>query len=103
MYQLIFRNWKFALLWAVGLTASAAAFMESGGGHERLEASAKQIRAQKALVASQAAPSGAAAPARVDPLAEPPAEEEAEAGTEPSLPPDAGEPAAPRETADNPA
>ena len=56
MYQLIFRDWKIALLWAIGLTASTAAFFERDGGHDQLEASAAQIRAQKAQLAPTPAP-----------------------------------------------
>ena len=61
MYQLIFRNWKFALLWAIGLTASAAAFFERGGGNDQLVARAQEIRQQRqgspqpAAIASQPA------------------------------------------------
>lgn len=47
MHELIFRNWKFALLWAIGLTASAAAFFEKDGGQAQLQRSAEQIRAQR--------------------------------------------------------
>lgn len=71
MYQLIFRDWKIALLWAIGLTASTAAFFERDGGHDQLEASAAQIRAQKAQLApvpSYAPPS--AQPDRADPSPE---------------------------------
>ncbi len=70
MYQLIFRNWKFALLWAIGLTASAAAFLERGGGHEQLEASARQIRAQHEQTAAAPAPPVPQATERLDPLPE---------------------------------
>jgi hypothetical protein len=44
MHRALFTNWKFALLWAVGISASVAAFFAEGGGHEQLEASAEQIR-----------------------------------------------------------
>lgn len=63
MYELIFRNWKFALLWAIGLTASAAAFFERGGGNEQLEARAQEIRQQRQ---GAAAPTGAASPAAAE-------------------------------------
>ncbi|WP_374284299.1 hypothetical protein [Novosphingobium sp.] len=63
MYQLIFRNWKFALLWAIGLTASATAFFERGGGNEQLEARTQQIREQQQ---GTAAPTGAASPAAAE-------------------------------------
>ena len=59
MYQLIFRNWKFAALWAIGISASVAAFFEPGGGQEQLAASAEKIETARALennVASQPAP-----------------------------------------------
>lgn len=77
MYQLIFRNWKFALLWALGLTASVATFFERGGGNERLEASARQIRSQR----QQAGPPPAAplGTAQLDPQAEDEANGEGEA------------------------
>jgi hypothetical protein len=44
MYRSLFSNWKFALLWAIGISASVAAFFADGGGHEQLEVSAQQIR-----------------------------------------------------------
>lgn len=59
MYQLIFRNWKFAALWAIGISASVAAFFEPGGGQEQLAASAEKIETARALennVASLPAP-----------------------------------------------
>ena len=59
MYQLIFRNWKFAALWAIGISASVAAFFEPGGGQEQLAASTEKIETARALennVASQPAP-----------------------------------------------
>ncbi len=43
MNQLIFRNWKFALLWAVGTIASIGAFFAGDGGHKKLEQAAAQI------------------------------------------------------------
>ncbi len=43
MNQLIFRNWKFALLWAIGIFASIGAFFANDGGHEKLEQAAVQI------------------------------------------------------------
>lgn len=59
MYQLIFRNWKFAALWAIGISASVAAFFEPGGGQEQLAASAEKIETARALennIASLPAP-----------------------------------------------
>lgn len=59
MYQLIFRNWKFAALWAIGISASVAAFFEPGGGQEQLAASAEKIETARTLennVASLPAP-----------------------------------------------
>ena len=59
MYQLIFRNWKFAALWAIGISASVAAFFEPGDGQEQLAASAEKIESAKALesaVVAQPAP-----------------------------------------------
>lgn len=44
MTQLLFRNWKFALLWVVGTCAMTAAFFMDGGGHDRLEEGTQQIR-----------------------------------------------------------
>lgn len=87
MYQLIFRNWKFAALWAIGISASVAAFFEPGGGQEQLAASAEQIETARAAQAraAQAPP--------VDDVAvdEPLSEEEAaaaEAGGPANLPTD---------------
>ncbi|MDP3907844.1 hypothetical protein [Novosphingobium sp.] len=52
MYQLIFRNWKFAALWAIGISASVAAFFEPGGGQEQLAASAEKIETARAIESS---------------------------------------------------
>ena len=51
MYQLIFRNWKFAALWAIGISASVAAFFEPGGWQEQLAASAGKIETAMESVA----------------------------------------------------
>ncbi len=56
MYQLIFRNWKFAALWAIGISASVAAFFEPGGGQEQLAASAEKIETAKAMESVAPAP-----------------------------------------------
>lgn len=32
----LFRDWRFALLWVVGISALAAAYFAQGGGHEQL-------------------------------------------------------------------
>jgi hypothetical protein len=32
----LFRDWRFALLWVIGISALAAAFFAKGGGHEDL-------------------------------------------------------------------
>ncbi|MCZ8322005.1 MAG: hypothetical protein ACK442_14640 [Novosphingobium sp.] len=65
MQQLLFRDWRFALLWAIGLTASVAAFFSEGGGHEQLSQQTEQIRAERAGQADAAstglAANGAAA------------------------------------------
>jgi len=68
MQQLLFRDWRFALLWAIGLTAGVAAFFAEGGGHEDLAKSAAEIRA-----ARQVTDSSAPAPAPVTAPAEAPA------------------------------
>ena len=47
MQQLLFRDWRFALLWAIGLTAGVAAFFSQGGGHEQLVKSAAEIKAAR--------------------------------------------------------
>lgn len=47
MHRALFNSWKFALLWAIGISASVAAFFADGGGHEQLEASAEQIREKR--------------------------------------------------------
>ncbi len=70
MYELIFRNWKFAMLWAIGLTASAAAFTESDGGQAEIQASADQIRAQREQLAPAATPAAAPLPPSSDPAME---------------------------------
>ena len=47
MHRALFTNWKFALLWAIGISASIAAFFSEGGGHEQLAESAQQIREKR--------------------------------------------------------
>ena len=77
MYQLIFRNWKFAALWAIGISASVAAFFEPGGGQEQLAASAEKIetaRAQESRVGNPPA-----SPAEEVAVDEPLSEEDAAA------------------------
>lgn len=34
----LFRDWRFALLWVIGISALAAAFFAEGGGHEDMMA-----------------------------------------------------------------
>jgi hypothetical protein len=67
MQQLLFRDWRFALLWAIGLTAGVAAFFAEGGGHEDLARSAAEIKAARQVTdgsasAPVAAPAQASAP-----------------------------------------
>lgn len=52
----LFRDWRFALLWVVGISALATAFFAKGGGHEQLLASPQPT-------ASVAAPVPSASPA----------------------------------------
>jgi hypothetical protein len=47
MHRVLFSSWKIALLWAIGISASVAAFFADGGGHEQLEVSAEQIREKR--------------------------------------------------------
>lgn len=70
MYQLLFRNWKLALVWALAVSASVGAFFAEGGRHEQLEADVEKIRAGRshaaAPVAAAAEPeAGQAVPAPV--------------------------------------
>jgi hypothetical protein len=61
MQQLIFRNWKFALLWAVGTIASIGAFFADDGGHKKLEQAAAKVsesRSTPALAQPDPAPGG---------------------------------------------
>lgn len=60
IYQLLFRNWKQALLWAIGVSASVGAFFAEGGRHEQLEANVEKIREQRSHTAP---PAPAAEPA----------------------------------------
>lgn len=90
MYRALFSSWKFALLWAIGISASIAAFFADGGGHEQLEVSAQQIRekrsnpyredAEAAEPVKAPAPAASAAPASEE-------EDEEPAFGEPSLDP----------------
>jgi hypothetical protein len=67
MHRALFTNWKFALLWAIGISASVAAFFADGGGHEELAANAEQIREKRGNAyredAGEAQPIEQAAPA----------------------------------------
>lgn len=56
MYALIFRNWKFALFWVISISFSVATFLEQGGGKDRMEASAQQIRASHQAIKADPAP-----------------------------------------------
>lgn len=67
MQQLLFRDWRFALLWAIGLTASAAAFVSAGGGHEELAEGAEEIRASRQGDGAMTVPPEPAAAAAPDP------------------------------------
>jgi hypothetical protein len=90
MTRILFTNWKIALLWAIGISASVAAFFADGGGHEQLEASAQQIRekrsnpyredAEAAEPVQAPVPAASAVPANED-------EDEEPAFGEPSLDP----------------
>jgi hypothetical protein len=81
MYRALFSSWKFALLWAIGISASVAAFFADGGGHEQLEVGAQQIRdkrsnpyrqdAQVAEKAAVPAPTPSAAPVSAEEDEEP--------------------------------
>jgi hypothetical protein len=58
----LFRDWRFALLWVVGISALAAAFFARGGGHEELLAK-PQPEASATAPAPAASPAPVAAPA----------------------------------------
>lgn len=73
MHRALFSSWKFALLWAIGISASVAAFFADGGGHEQLEASAQQIREKRSNPYRQDAQAAQPAPepsAAASPVAE---------------------------------
>jgi hypothetical protein len=74
MHRALFNSWKFALLWAIGISASVAAFFADGGGHEQLEASAEQIREKRGSPYRQEAEAARPVPqpavAAVDPATE---------------------------------
>lgn len=57
----LFRDWRFALLWVVGISALATAFFARGGGHEELLAK-PQPEASAIAPAAPASPAPAAAP-----------------------------------------
>ena len=46
MMFLIFRNWKIAALWVVGVLVSTSAFFASGGGNEQLDTAMQSLGAQ---------------------------------------------------------
>lgn len=87
MYQTLFRSWKFAALWAIGISACIAAFFADGGGHEQFEESAQVIRDKRSggKKAAPAAPAAVAAPAPA-PVESPVAEPEEPAFGEPMDP-----------------
>lgn len=62
MQRLLFRDWRFALLWAIGLTASVAAFFSQGGGHEDLAKRTEEIKSSR-QAAEQAAGEAGSQPA----------------------------------------
>lgn len=92
----LFRDWRFALLWVVGISALAAAYFAKGGANEQL-AALKPPEAQATPSASASAPSPAATAAAAadgeeqqafgEPVMDP-------AGIDPS-PPEPGEAASP--------
>lgn len=53
MQQLIFRNWKFALLWAIGTMASIGAFFADDAGHKKLEQAAAKVSESRSSPAVQ--------------------------------------------------
>jgi hypothetical protein len=48
MYQALFRSWKIAALWALGVSAGVAAFFADDGGQEQLERNTELIREGRA-------------------------------------------------------
>lgn len=82
MHQTLFRSWKIAALWAIGISASIAAFFSEGGGHEQLEESAQQIREKRGNPHRQ--DDGAGQPV-AQPVAAAPAADEAEEAAEPEF------------------
>lgn len=85
MNQTLFRSWKIAAFWAIGISALVAAFFAEGGGHEQFEQSAQQIRDKRANPERREAPAAAPRPA---PSASPAAmdEEPEPAFGEPTMP-----------------
>lgn len=49
--QFLFRNRYFALAWVGSALLGAAAFVGKGGGHEQVDRTAQQLRAQSAALA----------------------------------------------------
>jgi hypothetical protein len=69
MQRLLFRDWRFALLWAIGLTASVAAFFSQGGGHEDLARRTDEIKASRQAMeqsAGEAQPQPAVEPTVIE-------------------------------------
>lgn len=66
----MFRDWRMALLWAVGLMASVAAFFSDGGGHEALTQQAREIANKRSgqLEKAQALAANPAATRRPPPV-----------------------------------
>lgn len=60
----LFRDWRYALLWVIGITTIATAYFAKGGGHEDLLAQSSgqpATRSQQVPAAAQGHPQGAAA------------------------------------------
>jgi hypothetical protein len=56
MYQLLFRSRWFALLWAGVTLASIGAFVSEGGGTDKLDDTAQDVREQRQMMAGGGAP-----------------------------------------------
>lgn len=58
----LFRDWRYALLWVIGISAIATAYFAEGGGHEQLQAQQQPAAVAPPPAAVRPAPSAAPAP-----------------------------------------
>lgn len=67
----LFRDWRHALLWVIGISAIATAFLARGGRHEELQAKPQPTAASPAPAAAPVKQDSEDSPSLEDPLLDP--------------------------------